>query len=369
MKDKNLTRLTFVVPTYERRDYVLRLMNYWVDKGPRLIVMDGSAEPIEPEKLDAFAPHIQYLHRPVGIYMRVAEALDLIQTEFVALAGDDEFYISSAVESCIEELVRDDGLIACCGRAIGFGLTNQFVFGRPQYPRLEGYSVDSRIGESRIRQHMSDYVPSLVYAICRAQQWKTAWKYVTKKEFPFFAAGEIQIEMCMAYAGRSKVIPELMWFRSRNETKPVRGTDPSLDERSSLPSWWNDTSKATEHEEFVSIMSEAFNKLLPEEGGDTKRAVVTGVETYLDRFKKNKNRHRVINSFRKAAVKIVPDRIKPFVRNSLRILLRNKAVNNTELLDAVKNLERLGVQVDFKTVAEIEKIIIKFHQNRKLKGS
>jgi len=157
-----LQRLTLVIPTYERQDFVLRLMNYWLDKGPHLIILDGSAKPIEPARLDIFGSHIQYLHRPVGMYQRLLEALDLVQTEFAVLAGDDEFYVPSAVAACIKELDEDDGLVACCGRALGFSPKNQRVFGSPKYPRLEGYAVDAEGAEERITQHMIDYVPSLV---------------------------------------------------------------------------------------------------------------------------------------------------------------------------------------------------------------
>ena len=360
----NLSRLTLVVPTYERQDFALRLMNYWADKGPHLIVLDGSAKPIEPAKLDIFGSHIQYLHRPVGMYQRLSEALESVKTEFAALAGDDEFYVPSAVEACIKELDKDDGLVACCGRALGFWPKNQRVFGSPQYPRLGGYAVDAESAKERLVQHMSDYVPSLFYAICRAQLWKTAWEYTLRREFPFFAAGELQFEMCMAYAGRSKVVPELMWLRSHGEAEPVRDTDPSLDDKKKFPAWWVDASKVMEHEEFVSIMSRGFSELLPGADGDLQRAAVAGVQAYLEFYRNNTNSRGGLTTLRQLALKIIPTFAKPFLKLMVRGLRRCKSDKRPELLQAARVLEKSRVRVDFPSLEGIQEIIIQFHKNR-----
>jgi len=360
----NLSRLTLVVPTYERQDFALRCMNYWADKGPYLIVLDGSVKPIRPAKLDFFDSHIQYLHRPVGLYQRLLEALDLVETDFVALAGDDEFYMPSAVEACIKQLDKDDGLVACCGRALGFWPKNQRVFGSPHYPRLKGYAVNAEGAEERVVQHMRDYVPSLVYAICRAQLWKTAWGYTLRKEFPFFASGELQFEMFVAYAGRSKVVPELMWLRSHGETEPVRKTDPSLDVKKQIPGWWADPDKEKEHEEFISIMSRGFSELLPVTSGDLRRAVFTGVEAYLEFYGNHTNSRGGLTILKRLALKIIPSFAKPFLKSVLRGFWRHKFGQHAELLQAARVLEESGVRVDFRALEEIQKIIIQFHKNR-----
>ena len=359
-----LQRLTLVIPSYERQDFALRLINFWADKGPRLIILDGSRQAIKPERLNNFGAHVQYLHRPVGMYQRLPEALNLVETEFVALAGDDEFYIPSAVESCIHELDKDDDLVACCGRALAFLPKNQRVLGRPQYPRLEGYAVDAEGADERVAQHMADYVPSLVYAICRTSQWKTAWKYTLHTEFPFFAAGELQFEMCMAYAGRSKVVPELMWLRSHGETEPVQGTDPSLDRKKRFPDWWRDGAKVKEHEEFISIMSWGFNEILPDKSQYVRAAVVNGVESYLELYKNKAKGHSSLKTLKGTAVKIVPDIAKPLLKSIPSGFRRHKSDQHAELLQAARVLEGSGVRVDLQVLEEIQETIIQFHKNR-----
>lgn len=360
----NLSRLTLIVPTRERYDFILRCMHYWVDEGPHLIILDGSAKPIEPANLDIFGSHIQYLHRPVGLYQRLSECLDLIHTEYVALAGDDEFYIPAAVTACIKELDRDGDLVACCGRALGFTPKNQSVVGSPQYSRLEDYAIDADSAEERIVQHMSDYVPSLIYAISRTAQWKTAWKYILQREFSFFAAGELQFEMFMAYAGRSKVVPELMWLRSLGEAEPIRGTDPSLDTKKRFPGWWADTGKEKEHEKFISVMSRGFSELLPSTSGDLGRTVVAGVEAYLEFYSDHKNSRSGLTILKRLALKTIPDFAKPALKSVLRGFRRHKSDQHTDLLQAAGVLEESGVRVYFQELEEIQKTIIQFHKKR-----
>jgi len=367
----NLARLTLVVPTYERQDFALRLINYWSNKGPKLIVLDGSKNPIDSEILSQLSKHVHYLHRPVGVYRRLLESLDLIQTEFVALAGDDEFYVPSAVDACIKELDENQEMVACCGRALAFSVCDQIICGGPQYPRLENYLIGSDEPGSRVSDHMREYVPSLVYAICRTKLWKASWESILEREFPIFAIGELQFEMCMSYAGKSRVIPELMWLRSENETEPVRGNAPSLDPKKRFPDWWRNPKNKDEHEEFLVIMSSAFEKLLPDSKGDRRSAVIGGIDSYIDfyfgRRGKRKNKAKVI--LKSLLVPVLPQRVKQYLKFLLRWVRPSSTKLSVDLIPAAKVLRDSGVYIDFDAIEEIRDIVAAFHESRKLSKS
>ena len=122
MNNKNLIleKLTLVMPTYQRQKYALRNMRYWSDTNVTLMVLDGSEDPINSKILNSFGANIVYINDPSSIEQRLNKAHFKINTEYVALIGDDEFYVVSAVKSCIQELEKDDSLIACCGSCLGF---------------------------------------------------------------------------------------------------------------------------------------------------------------------------------------------------------------------------------------------------------
>lgn len=364
-KEHLLPKLTLIVPTYERQEFVRRLIHYWADKGPYIIVLDGSHRPIESKVAARFGPKVRYIHGPASIYKRLERALDLIETEFVALAGDDEFYIPSAVEACITELERDEALVACCGRAVGFTPNNFQVSGFAQYPRMAGYKLTADRPSVRLVQHMGNYVPTLVYAICRSGVWKTALKYSIQIEFPFFAAGELQFQMCLAFAGKSKVIPELMWLRSHNENGKVRGTDLSLNEQLQISDWWNDSTKVSEHEQFISIMSHCFNELLPNQRDDLRQIVVAAVGEYLNycRWRKAGD-HQIDRIFRRMVVERIPKSSRVLLKNMLSLLPKKQLSTVENLSEHVKKLQIAGVNVDFSALGEIQEVIVNFHKNR-----
>lgn len=359
-----LSRLTLVVPTYKRQDFAIRLMDYWTDKGPEIILLDGSPEPIAPVALEKYSQNIRYFHKPIGLYERLLTSLDLIVTEFVALAGDDEFYIPSAAAKCIKELDREPALVACCGRAIGFSYTSGSVRSKPQYPVLADYSVDAVNAEERLIQHMREYVPSLVYAVCRTDVWRKSFGYILRNEFPFFAAGELQFEMLMSYAGKSKVIPELMWLRSYGENEPTRGTDQSLDSSKRISDWWANSSNSGEHEKFLAVMAEGFSTFSNQskEFNDFRKSVVKGIEAYLE-CEVHLNRSAAY-LLRGIARRLVPERCKQPIKHVLDMFRFKKDFSNTSLIDGEKSLEASGVYVDYNELKNIESHILDFHQNR-----
>lgn len=372
----NLSRLTLVVPTYKRHEFATRLISYWADKGPAVIVLDGSPEPIAQDLLPSCSPNIRYIHKPVGLYERLLVSLDLITTDFVALACDDEFYIPSAAANCIKQLDQEPDLVGCCGRAIKFSYTNRLVVGKPQYPALANYEIDAASGEERLVQHMREYVPSLIYAICRRDFWKNSFQFMREYEFPFFAAGELQFEMLMSYAGKSKVIPELMWLRSHGETEPTRGTDPSLDPAKRMPDWWVNSENHIEHDKFLSIMSDGFSKLSDGEKGpcEYRSSVAKGVEAYLDFYRKRTNRkkrvyQRPARLARGLSQRLMPERYKTLVKSLLQRFRPKRDLSFTSLITAAESLEASGVHVDFDALKNIESVVREFHNSRTNRGA
>lgn len=356
-----LKKLTLVVPTYERQEFALRSMRYWSDKSVSMIVLDGSVKPIDSVLLKEFGTQIRYLHKPIGFYERLCESLDLIDTEYAALAGDDEFYIPSAVEQCINELDNDPHLVACCGRAIGFTPYRGEIYGHEVYPLLAQYLISQSRPVDRCVFHMLNYVPSLVYAVCKSKFWKQAWSHTLRKEFPVFAIGELQFEMCLSYAGKSKVVPQLMWLRSNGETVPVRGTDPSFDPQNNLALWWLGDQHKASQTEFISIMSEAFLSLQSEDNNikNCRDAVVASMEAHLS-FVNNQNSKA--SRLRNSIAKRLPKNVKTVIKKILPINYISTKIKPLYL--AAKELESESVHVDFAELSRIQSIVKNFHAKR-----
>ncbi len=371
-----LEDLTLVVPTYFRQHYALRLMKYWSNKGPKVIVVDGTDKPISKENLEGMCSSIIYVHNPVGMYERLHGVLSLITTKYVALAGDDEFYIPSAVVKCIEELEKEPDLVACCGMAIGFYPTQNFVRGIQMYPKLFRYEISESAPKDRVVKHMSDYEVNQIYAVCRSREWKIAFLGILEREFPVFAIGEYQFQLYMSFAGKSKVINELMWLRNSGETKPIRGTDPSLGPHLFFD-WYNDKNSNKEKSELLDISANTLKNLSTTHDYDSCRIIAeAGFSSFNNWLKVNRTTMQFLlaSPLIKLIKKISPSPLKKafrFFLNKIYIIKneKDKSQDEISLIDLAKKIESdLRVKVDFNELYKIEAILSQNQVTLKSKG-
>ena len=354
------------MPSCERQFFIIRSMKYWSNKSVRLVVLDGSKQKIKPSILGKFSKNknIYYEHSRSSFVQRLSRAKSLINTEYVALIGDDEFYIPSTIVRCINELDKNKDLVACLGTAVSFYPLNGAVYGKPKYPKLWGYEISHNNPRERAKKHMRDYVPSLVYAITRAHQWKIALSAYTDEEFPVFAMIELQMELILSFAGKSKVIPFLMWLRSSKETEKIIQKEKSLNPKNIFPKWWNNKKIKTEHKRFVSIVSKKFALLNPGyEDHYYSKSVIDACNNFIIFSLERKNRRKVniLRRLLRYFIKFIhEDRIRK-TKNFIFGLAGWPKLSNNLLIKEVKSMHKKGQTVDFKEVDNIIQIVTDFH--------
>lgn len=366
---KNLEKLTLLLLSYERQSFVIRSMKYWSDKNVRLIVLDGSSQRIEPEIIEKFNinKNIYYEHCVSSYVQRISIAKSLIKTEYVTLIGDDEFFIPSTVERCINELDKNIELVSCIGTAVGFYPLDGNVYGKPKYPKLLDYKIFHNDPQERVKNHMRDYVPSLIYGITRAHNWKIAASSYTDEEFPVFAMFELQMEIILSFSGKSKVIPNLMWLRSGNESKKIINKERSLIPTNTFPKWWQNKRLKNEHKRFINIVSDKFSLLSP--GYDDeyyKKSVIDACNSYLDFFLERKSRRKVNLTLRLARffMNFIHINIKLKFKKIVYNLIGWPNISHNLLIKEVSNMSKTGQIIDFNEVNNIIKIVINFHSKK-----
>jgi glycosyltransferase domain-containing protein len=368
MNESFLDKLTIVIPTYERQEYIIRCMKYWSGKKVKVIVVDGSKISLEVSVVGTFSKNIKYIHNPIGLYGRMLSSIELIETEYVMQGCDDEFYIPSALNSCLKKLSSNSNFVSCIGRALAFNYNNKLVFSYDIYRRLKNLKLDDPNPTTRIKKHFSNYVPAHLYAVCKASIWKVIAKYVFSKEYNFYGAWEMQIELLVPFANKTLSIPELMWLRSM-EVQAIRGTSPSMTPSLRMFDWWLDKKYENEKKDFIKrtkIACKELNKV-------TKQGHIIDVESsyecYLSQPKKKKPFTYLLyyNFFR-----YCPNLIKNNIKRILKVFgygpaQRGYGVVNKifSLIDKAKLLAIDGIKVDFVELEQIEKIIALFHENKK----
>lgn len=245
----DLSELTLVIPSFERQRYLIRQMNYWRDQNISLLVLDGSRFPLDYRGQLAFGNEptcICYFHLPVSIEERLGFAVGKIKTKYAALLSDDEFFLPSALRSCIEYLDSHADTVCCKGRALGFAWRDGRPMARDVYPDIASCQVNSSDPEQRLLQHFSPYQMISLWSVSRVDIFLKSIQAISYSgKYKTAAAAEMQISLISAYSGKCKVIDELMWMRSF-ENKNIWWDYGNL----SFVEWYRDPRNICEHRRF-----------------------------------------------------------------------------------------------------------------------
>jgi len=347
-----LSKLTLVIPTYNRQRYVLRNMRCWSGSDLTVQVLDGSEQPIPAEEMAGLTANVNYHHLPISIFDRLRKAGDLVQTKYTALLSDDEFFLPDALQACIQELEADETFVSCIGQVLGFRhFSNQVInwgsAGMADYAVLQDDPI------ARMIHHMNPYAPSTIYSVVRTPVWKQAMTILPQKnQFSVYALGEIEFELAVCYQGKSKGIENLMWLRSRENAHLGDGNNVIFHE------WWADKDKLADREEFLTIMASTLTD------GDIGRleSVREGVRAACNEYSKfsfDAYRINLRTVVRAAVATRLPTAVIVPIR---KILAKRRGANSKSLLQAAKDLEATGVHVNFEQLSRIVELVRQFHE-------
>jgi glycosyltransferase domain-containing protein len=259
----DLNKLTIIIPTFNRKEYVLRTMRYWSGKGPFVLVADGSEHPVDAKYLSTLCKNIKYIHfKSMDYQERMKECVKLVNTEYVMLHADDELFLPSGLIDCIRELENSD-LICCLGRCISIDHKDNQVVAIPWTPlhtNFKNYALLDESPEERVIKHMFPYLCSTIYGVTKTEFWKKNWIFMGDC---MNCTDEISYEIISAYQGKSKVIDSLSWIRS-NENEPLYLKPDS--KGSILPvlhEWWLDEKNEDEKERFCDKVANKLYAINP----------------------------------------------------------------------------------------------------------
>lgn len=356
-----LDSLTIVMPTLDRQTFALRGMDYWSSLGVSLIVVDGSATPINSDAVNPFSAYVNYVHLRENWPKRLEHASTLVKTKYVAMVSDDEFYLERGLVDAVTFLDRNPDYCSCSGRAISARVTPFGVTWGPQYPRMKNRDLSAEDSNSRVYQHFSTYVPSHLWSVMREDVWKHAVKLANHREFDLYAQMELQFEFLIPYCGKSRVLPTLMWVRSKGENPTTVNVEPGLSASSRLDRLWNDPGMASQKQDFLATTAKFASHCHPEITNEEAVGVVETcyaillAETEESRKRQPlfpaKERLRTLEKWWDGSLGR-----KIYYRLSL---LRNRGVRT--LSHAVHRLEQEGVDVDRDNLARVEHRIKAHH--------
>ncbi len=233
MNDFNLSRLTLVMPTYNRPKYAERAIKFWGSTNVNLIVLDGSKDPIPTSLTDFLPTNITYQHLQLGWTERILVGAKQSNTPYTALVSDDEFYLPNSIVECLNELESNSELISVIGHVIRFKLSSNKLYFHRDYKNFADADVCQDNPIERVANHLFPYRMTSLWAIIRTSAFiKNALVAQECSRLPNASSFELGFEIANSYQGKSRVLPILHWMRS-SENPPNWNTETISTHR-----WW-----------------------------------------------------------------------------------------------------------------------------------
>ena len=225
-------RLTCLVPTYNRPEFLRRLFQFYQQFPlPCSFLVADSSEPGAKAENQAIIQDarrtfdITYRHFNVDLTTKCCQALQQVQTPYVVLCADDDYLLPLALQHCVEFLEDHpdysvaQGIMAIVNRP-----------GKPPYATA-GYSLDDEDAITRCRK-MFRFNFTTFYGINRTANLRDNFQITTTSldcaHSHFFP--ELMLSQLSVMRGRVKVLPEIFYLHEEHDANFARTpkvSDPS----------------------------------------------------------------------------------------------------------------------------------------------
>lgn len=231
MADSLLQRLTIIIPTVSRPAFVLRQFEYWRNTGPQVFILDGAQTPIKIPA-DLHADNMHYVHTGTRFNERLSTAGQYVKTEFCALLPDDEFYLFDGLRAAISHLDKNREVIGCVGRCLYFFVDQGRFLVSDAYRDWKPFSHSAVSARGRLD---ADLPPNKThkaqFGVFRSEIWIRMYEVSYRRYFSCGYTYERLLNLQRTVAGRTDILEELLWMRSKENPPISNESVPRVDGR------------------------------------------------------------------------------------------------------------------------------------------
>ena len=233
---KQLDRVSIVIPSINHPILLERSIEYWRKIPIQVHILDGSKRP-QFDRDNFKDLRINYHHQPWGDddnYSNFCNLMTLgtklVNTEFAAICGDDDFFTVSGLLKSVNFLSSDSKIDAVTGRtAYYLEGSSKIRWSMKGLSRLD----NPRMRSEEILERLNSGSPWAMYAICRTKPWKELFDISFNERLGHKDAHELLVRELSRLMLRSKVIDHLTSVRQFT----IPGSN--LPEDISLGDWLN----------------------------------------------------------------------------------------------------------------------------------
>lgn len=218
----SLNLITIIIPTYKNRhNYLKRILEYYntFDYTPKIIIADSGSSDIYNSYLTKLLNnnYIMHLKFPADIapINKIREALNLVESKYVVICGDDDFIVPNAMERSIDFMENNYDYSCAHGRYIVFKYLAQDEVMKLNWQfGYQSISISDDDATERLSEHLLHYEPTF-YAVHRSNQLKIVFHEAAKLPFDD-RFGEIYPTALTSIMGKIKILNILYCAREFN---------------------------------------------------------------------------------------------------------------------------------------------------------
>ena len=359
----SLADLTLVIPAYNRPAYLERQIDFWSQTQINLCILDGSRESAPQVLIDRMGSNVCYRHLPIGLNERLVMACDLVQTNYVALLGDDELYAPQGLRDCISQLEADKRLVAAVGRSMFFFHRDGEIIAHQTYEKSQNLVNTFGSDIDRLDESLADITrgPYLLYGLFNADQWKTAVRVSYGRKYASGYVYEFAFHLVATLLGPSTMVDSLVWMRSGEN--PAMSSD-AVNRKIGIGEWGTDPQFSEEVNYLIDGVVEAVaneGRFTAEELRNAVRQAVEGFVAYSLHKPKRPIAywHRALYFLARKTPTVLKQLLKRNMSTGLSKVLDYRGVPMSQ---AIKEMQKSGIALNETEMQSMENFLIHFHQ-------
>jgi glycosyltransferase domain-containing protein len=217
-----------MISTKNRSDFLIRLLNYYADRGCKhwIYIGDSSEGPHLRNNQEAVAKLQKRLkirhfrHQGLSLPASVRELANSVTTAYATFISDDDFLISETLNKAVKFLEDNPQYSVVQGEALIFSLKSSGPYGEflgtGRY-NLRAVEEDSAV--QRLKNHLNNYSVTL-FGVCRTQDWRRMYREVNTIKDKRFADELLPCSLSVIY-GKVKKLNSLYLIRQGHDRRNI----------------------------------------------------------------------------------------------------------------------------------------------------
>ena len=212
--------LTIVIITLNRHKFLERTLSYYLNFDYNILIVDGSRKKFDSKLVKN--NKVIYIHSISHYYERYLIASRNVKSKYIIVANDDEFFLESALNRCLNFLENNKDYATACGYVTSFFIKYNKIYGYQGFLFWPQKQVLSNNIFNRIKYYIASGCTTQPYnSVMRTKTFKKVGNFLNNykyKKMIFFV--ELLINLTIISTGKTKLFKHLMFYRSL-ENEPI----------------------------------------------------------------------------------------------------------------------------------------------------